>query len=200
VGTKAANTRGRLLDAAAQVLGQRGYAGTRMGDVGDVAGVQAAAIYYHFSNKEELAGEVFREGLVRSRQNLQDALARVEGAGALERLAVAIESHVRLGTEQSAYTAAAALRRTGEVPPSVQARCRPDERAYSLIWRGLLLDVKSAGVLRPDTDLMTAQTMLLGALNAIAYSWKPGRQRIDEVVATALQMMLNGLSAAVDDH
>ena len=53
-GGKAAATRRRLLDAAAHVLAEKGFAGMRLSDVGEVAGVQAPAIYYHFSNKEDM--------------------------------------------------------------------------------------------------------------------------------------------------
>jgi AcrR family transcriptional regulator len=193
-GGKAAATRVRLLDAAAKVLGERGYAGTRLADVGEVAGVQAPAIYYHFSNKEDLAGEVFREGLRRSRRYLLRALSRLEDPDPLVRLSVAIEAHIRMGTEQSDYTAAAAARRSGEVPASVQAFCRPDERAYARIWRGLIVAAADADDLVGDLDLRTVQVMLVGALNAIAYSWKPGVVELDVVVRTALAMLLTGVS------
>ena len=43
----------------------------RLSDVGDVAGVQAPAIYYHFSNKEELAGDVFVSGFANARTTLE---------------------------------------------------------------------------------------------------------------------------------
>src|SRR5580658_9755553 len=86
-GGKAAATRRRLLDAAALVLAEKGFTGMRLSDVGEVAGVQAPAIYYHFNNKEELAGEVFITGLVRSRATLEEVLALHENDDALDRLA-----------------------------------------------------------------------------------------------------------------
>jgi AcrR family transcriptional regulator len=197
VGGKAAATRLRLLDAAARVLGQNGYAGMRLVDVGEVAGVQAPAIYYHFRSKEEMAGEVLREGLVRSRRYLLDSLSEHEGAHPMDRLGVAIEAHLRIATERSDYAAAASLRTSGEIPPAIQGLCRPDERAYARVWKGLLTEAKEAGLLRDQIEVSTAQLMLLGALNAIADSWKPGQRDVDSVARTAILMLLNGLSEHV---
>jgi len=194
-GGKAAATRIRLLDAAARELGQRGYAGTRLTDIGEAAGVQAPAIYYHFSNKEELAGEVLREGLSRARQFLLDSLSAHKNDSPLARLSVAIAAHLRLATEQSDYAAAASLRQSGEMPVAVQKACRPEEIAFARVWKELLTEAKEAGLLRDDLEVRTAQIMLLGALNAIGDTWKPSRGRVDEIIHGAQTLLLNGLSA-----
>ena len=57
-GSKSARTRERILDAAAHVLSRKGYAGTRLTDVADQAGLQAPAIYYYFPSREDLIEEV----------------------------------------------------------------------------------------------------------------------------------------------
>ena len=51
---KSARTRMRILDAAAQVLSAKGYAGMRLSDVAKVADLQAPAIYYYFPDKDAL--------------------------------------------------------------------------------------------------------------------------------------------------
>jgi AcrR family transcriptional regulator len=195
-GGKAAATRLRLVDAAARVLAQRGYSGTRLVDVAEVAGVQAPAIYYHFSNKEQLAIEVIRAGLIRSRRYLLAALAGHEGDDPIERLGVAIEAHLRIATEER-DSAAASLRRSGEVPESVRALCRPEERAYAREWKKLLTDAQQAGMIREGLDLATAQTMILGALNTFAETWKPSRGKIEDALRSARLLVLNGLSDQV---
>jgi AcrR family transcriptional regulator len=53
-GVTAAETRERLLRAAADVFAQRGYDGTRVADIAAVAGVSNGAIYAHFASKAEL--------------------------------------------------------------------------------------------------------------------------------------------------
>jgi hypothetical protein len=96
-------------------------------------------------------------------------------------------------TAQRPFATPARCHRRYEVPPSVDAVCGRTERAYPQVWRGLLDDARQAGLLRDQIDVMTAQTMLIAALNGIAYSWKPERQRGEEIRA-AKQFVLHGLS------
>jgi len=53
-GTTAADTRDRLLSAAADVFASRGYEGTRVADIARSAGVSNGALYSHFGSKAQL--------------------------------------------------------------------------------------------------------------------------------------------------
>jgi AcrR family transcriptional regulator len=53
-GVTAAETRERLLRAAADVFAQRGYDGTRVADIAAAAGVSNGALYAHFGSKADL--------------------------------------------------------------------------------------------------------------------------------------------------
>jgi AcrR family transcriptional regulator len=53
-GVAAAETRERLLRAAADVFAKRGYDGTRVADIAAVAGVSNGALYAHFESKADL--------------------------------------------------------------------------------------------------------------------------------------------------
>ncbi|PYR48294.1 MAG: hypothetical protein DMF89_16160 [Acidobacteria bacterium] len=53
-GNKRERTRARLLDAAAQVVGERGWERTSLGDVAARAGMTRGAIYGNFKNREDL--------------------------------------------------------------------------------------------------------------------------------------------------
>jgi AcrR family transcriptional regulator len=196
VGGKAAATRQRILDAAAQVLAERGFSGMRLADVGEVAGIQAPAIYYHFSNKEELAVEVFITGLTRCRTNLDGVLKEYGLDDPLERLALAIDAHLRLCARYPDYTRAWIHRMAGGAPDHVQEQCRADERAYARIWTRLIGEAKTAGLLRDDVDPKVAQQLILGALNALVSRWRAGRTSpVDSVVANAQLILLSGLSS-----
>lgn len=67
----AAEIRERLLDAAADVFAEHGYAGTRVAGIATVAGVSNAALYAHFGSKAELLVEALR---TRGPQLLADVL------------------------------------------------------------------------------------------------------------------------------
>jgi AcrR family transcriptional regulator len=53
-GATAAGTRERLLRAAADVFGARGYDGTRVSDIAETAGLSNGAMYAYFASKAEL--------------------------------------------------------------------------------------------------------------------------------------------------
>jgi AcrR family transcriptional regulator len=71
-GVTAAETRERLLAAAADVFAQRGYDGTRVADIAAAAGVSNGALYAHFGSKAELLVTALR---THGRQMLSDLLA-----------------------------------------------------------------------------------------------------------------------------
>jgi AcrR family transcriptional regulator len=54
-------TRQKLLEAALRVFSDKGFAATRLSDIGEAAGVTRGAIYWHFGNKKELFITLFRE-------------------------------------------------------------------------------------------------------------------------------------------
>ena len=51
-------SRDRILDAAAQIAGERGYDGTSINLVSERSGLPASSIYWHFKDKDELIAEV----------------------------------------------------------------------------------------------------------------------------------------------
>src|ERR1700685_434956 len=59
-GVAPAETRERLLAAAADVFAERGYDGTRVADIAAAAGVSNGAMYAHFPSKAELLAGALR--------------------------------------------------------------------------------------------------------------------------------------------
>lgn len=192
--SKSARTRLRILDAAAVVLSERGYAGMRLSDVAEKAEVQAPAIYYYFASREDLIEEVMYSGIAQMREHLAAAMdALPDGTPPMERLAVAVEEHLRHELELSNY-ATAAIRNAGQVPPALRERHVTEQRAYGEIWASLLKSASDAGELREGTDLYMVQMLIIGALNWTGEWWDPRRGNIDALVASAKSFILSGLT------
>jgi AcrR family transcriptional regulator len=66
---------GRLLAAAEAVLAEQGYAGLRVDDVLEAAGLSTRAFYRHFRGKSELFVALFDREMTRAQQRLQAKLA-----------------------------------------------------------------------------------------------------------------------------
>ena len=62
-----ADTRARILDIAAELFATKGYAGTSIRDISEALGVTKAALYYHFTSKEEILTEMLAVPLERIR-------------------------------------------------------------------------------------------------------------------------------------
>jgi AcrR family transcriptional regulator len=104
--TKSERTRERLLLAAASTLSRLGYAGMRLADVGEEAGVQAPAIYYYWPSREQLIEEVVTVGTTRLREYVAAALAAAPPeATALDRLDIAVQAqpHRRGGRDRAVH-------------------------------------------------------------------------------------------------
>ena len=54
-------SRRRILDAAAEIAGERGYAGTSISDVSKRSGLPKSSIYWHFADKDALFAAVIED-------------------------------------------------------------------------------------------------------------------------------------------
>ncbi|HEV7536514.1 MAG TPA: TetR/AcrR family transcriptional regulator [Acidimicrobiia bacterium] len=191
---KSEETRARLLDAAATVFSDKGYAGARLADIAERAGMHTPGVYYYFPSKEDLVEEVLRVGVARSRGYVQERVAALpDGTPALDRLRAAIEGHVLTVLEIGDYTSAN-IRIFGQVPDDVRARHLADQRAYGNVWRALLEDARAAGEIRGDLDLGVIRMLILGALNWTAEWYRPGPRTATEVAREATAMICDGLA------
>jgi AcrR family transcriptional regulator len=192
-GSKSARTRERLLDAAANVLSRKGFAGTRLSDIAEQAQVQAPAIYYYYSSREDLIEEVMYVGATAMRTNLLEVLSALpDDAEPADRIAAAVEAHLRHELEISEY-ATAIIRNANQLPENVSRRALAEVGAYNDIWRGLIAELDAAGQLRADVDPAVARMVVLGALNWAAEWWSPDRGPLEDTISTAQSMVLHAL-------
>ena len=93
-----AESRRRIVDAAATLMAERGFAGTSIAAVSQRSGLPSGSIYWHFDSKETLLAAVVEEGARR----WFDALPRIDGlpkdpaqriAALFEAVDASLESH-----------------------------------------------------------------------------------------------------------
>lgn len=193
--TKAARTRRRILDAAAKILSIKGYSGMRLTDVANEAELQAPAIYYHFDSREDLIEEVMWVGIADMREHLIAALAAApQDATPMDRILLAVESHLRHELQISDYTTAS-IRNAGQIPDRIRKRQLQEEAKYGQVWRELFIAADDAGQLREDLDLYTAQMLVMGSLNWAAEWWKPRRGTLAKLVENAQSFVRSALIA-----
>lgn len=69
------DTKEKILDVATNLFAQKGFSGTSVRDIAQQAGVNLAAINYHFSNKRNLLQAVIHHGY----DVLKDGVLKLEG-------------------------------------------------------------------------------------------------------------------------
>lgn len=191
--SKAAQTRARILDAAAYMLSVKGYAGLRLNDVATHAELQAPAIYYYYPSRDDLVEEVMWVGIADMRKHVAAVLdALPADASAMDRLLAAVGAHLGHALEISDY-ATASIRNAGQVPLKIRKRQIEEEEHYGEIWRRIINDLARSGELRADLDLYIAQMLVLGTLNWALEWWDPRRGSPAVVVANAQSFVRHGL-------
>lgn len=192
---KARRTRERILDATAQVLSRKGYAATRLSDVAEVARVQAPAIYYYFSSRDDLVGEVMWVGAHRMRVHLAEVIeALPDEVTPLERILAAVDARLRYELQVSDYTTAL-VRNAGQVPEYLRTRPAIEEAAYARIWHELFHAAGDAGQLRADLDLDIFCLLLFGSMNRAVEWWDPRAYSLDELIRQTQDLVRYGAGA-----
>jgi len=87
-------TRQKIVELAAPIFNQHGYAGSSMHDVMQATGLEKGGLYRHFGSKEELAAESFRYALNQTIQVRSEGLDTISSA--LEKLRHIVRQFVRV--------------------------------------------------------------------------------------------------------
>jgi AcrR family transcriptional regulator len=163
-GATAAETRERLLAAAADVFAERGYDGTRVADIAAAAGVSNGALYAHFGSKAELLVAALR---AHGQRLLADMVA-ADPSRPITEILLTVGRGLRRRRDARGYLIVEALvtaRRDKDV--AVPMRDLAEERASWLTE--LMRDAQAAGEIDPSLspDALAHFCLLLGMGSAL---------------------------------
>jgi AcrR family transcriptional regulator len=197
--TKSTRTRQRILEAAAQVLDQRGYAGTRVSEIARIASVQAPALYYYFPSRDALVEQVVVTGQDTIIDHVVGRLSALpESTTSRERLAVGIAAHLEVALEHSDFSSAT-LRNAGQLPAPIREKLLDGQHTYGEVWRGVISHLVDAGELAPGLDPGIARMLVLGILNWAPQWFDPDRGSLATVVDTARRFITHALTRGLPE-
>jgi TetR/AcrR family transcriptional regulator, cholesterol catabolism regulator len=157
--------RQKVLDAAARLFREKGYAGTTMREVADRCGIRAASLYYHFPSKDEILAEVFDYGVRHVADAVRAAVDELPpSASSYEKVRAAVRAHLESFFVYGDYTATN-IRVFRQAPREVQQRNRSLRDRYEGYWQTLLEEARHRGEIRKGVDLAIARLFLFGGLN-----------------------------------
>lgn len=187
------DSRRLILDTAARLFKEEGWAATSLRDIAGECGIKAGSIYYHFASKDEIVAEVLRIGVQTTFDQVRqavDALPARASADAI--LRTAIRAHLRAMFHLSDYTVAN-LRIFGQVPPPIRAGHAALRNDYEDYWSQLFARCARADDLDPGRDLRLARYFLIGAMNATLDWFHTGRLSIEDIGDELTALFLDGL-------
>lgn len=187
-----------ILDTAARLFRDEGYAAISLRDIAGECGMKAGSLYYHFASKDAIVAEVLRIGVRKTFDHVQQALSALPaGADAQTLLRTAVRAHLQAMLELHDYTSAN-VRIFGQVPPAVREAHLALRDDYERFWAALLDRCALDGGFDPQRNLRLARFFLIGAMNA-SLDWFQGDQAPIEAVADELAaIFLHGLMSARD--
>ncbi|WP_202377829.1 TetR/AcrR family transcriptional regulator [Mycobacterium paraintracellulare] len=167
-------TRARILDAAASELREHDYAGTRLSNVAERAGLRPGSLYYYFQSREELLatllGEAWEEANILVREAVDGLPAK---SSHLDRLSAAIRAHLLSALSNHTCTSGL-LRIVEQLPEQVRHPSLAGQRSFTAYWRQLLTEAQDAGEIRTDVDVPAVANMLIGTINWAVEWYQPG--------------------------
>jgi len=190
---QAAETRQRLIDAAARLFAGRGYAASTVAAIGEEAGVSRGLVNFHFKAKEKLLHAVI-EQLVDELENQMFPSDPPEDP--LLALAILVDAHRRFLTEQPQRARLLFRLQAEALNPSLGVD------AFALLHRRWIERTQSwwregiaGGQIDPSLDHDAVTTFTVGALRGIALEWllAPGAVDIEAAYAHLLRSLQAGL-------
>lgn len=193
---QAARSRKALIQAAMDLFAERGYRGTSVQAIGDLAGVSRGSIFWHFGSKEGLLWAVVERAFAEWESDvLVPDVGRATGVEAMRR---ALAAHRRFLTERSEALRLFYLlmfEALGPHPELAQefARLHMHLREMTVGWMQQAID---AGELRDDVDATAVVILITGALGGLAYQWllDPGGFDLDRVYEDLEKTLARGLA------
>ncbi len=163
--SKAQVTKAHIIEQAAALFNQQGYAGSSMSDVMRVTGLQKGGIYNHFRSKDELALEAFSFAVQRIQQRFMGALK--EKRHAVDRL-MAILSVYGQFLDNPPVQGGCPLLNTAVESDDAHPALREQTQLAMDAWRSLIERIVRKGVTRGElqstVDAATVATILIATV------------------------------------
>lgn len=163
--SKAQETKMRIIEQAAALFNQQGYAGSSISDLMRVTGLQKGGIYNHFRSKDELALEAFDFAVNRVQEEFMGALKGKRHA--VDRLIAIVSVYERMSDAPPVQGGCPILNtavESDDAYPTLRERAQLAMDA----WRALIQRIVDKGIMRGElhstVDADTVATILIATI------------------------------------
>jgi TetR/AcrR family fatty acid metabolism transcriptional regulator len=168
----------RILDAAIEVIAEKGFVNSRVSDIALRAGVADGTVYLYFKNKDQILMSALNSAFTAFIEKARSETGRLDSAA--ERLRILAQLHL------------AALARNPSLAVVFQMELRQSARIlgefsqhrlveYFDLIRGIIRDGQEKGTFRSDVSDRIAASCLFGSLDELVTAWVLRRHDFDLV-------------------
>ncbi|MGO9153200.1 TetR family transcriptional regulator [Mycobacterium sp.] len=161
---KGAATRAFLLQIAAEVFAERGYAETTMAQLITRSGLTKGAFYFHFSSKEQLALAVIEEKQRQWIDSVRQAISAEPGA--FDQLRAVASALVKVHRDPSAFSVSRLTRDLARVG-GVSDVVRDHMRTWVGLVAGLIRQAQAEGDLPETVDADDLAAVLVATTDGL---------------------------------
>lgn len=181
-----------ILDAAAELLGERGYAATSMDEIAARVGISKPTLYQHFPSKDGVAAAVLLRRLALAAADLTRAEAAI-AAGAPARPELERVLHDILARRAGLWATRV------EVPRALIDGSPPLAAARADVWArigGLVDQAKREGACRSDVPTAVIVRMFAGLFRGdyLDQGELQGQQTPDALASSLVSLVVDGLA------
>ena len=185
-----------VLDAAATVFAEKGYAGASTRDIAERLNIRQASLYYYFPSKEAALAAICELGVKDFIGHLQKILA--EPIPTADKLRAAIANHLApLRSNPEADYIRVFLRHRHELPDGLRQSVAALARKYQGLVERLFVEGIAKRELRLQLNPQLATLAFLGLCNSvIANRALPRSSNIDDIMIEYAEILNGGVVTA----
>jgi AcrR family transcriptional regulator len=177
-----------ILKIAAEVVWRKGFAGAKLDDIAEAAGIAKGSLYHYFESKEEIY-----DRLIKNVRGMLDLEAEVKGhAPAAARLAHLVRTRLET-TVEFPLEIALLIREMIHIEGPVGDWAREDPKKYFNAIRQIIIQGQKEGCFRPvDPDVIAS--VIFGVLAQLPNWYRQGgRVSPESLVIEITEYILAGL-------
>ncbi|MFC1936782.1 TetR/AcrR family transcriptional regulator [Chloroflexota bacterium] len=183
-------TRDDILEAAAQIIAQKGFHAASMQDIAEAVDLRKASLYHHVSSKQEILVDLLDQALDMLIERMEAVVT--QDLPAMEKFRMVMQAYLGLMLERRDLASVLLLEHRS-LEPDKRLRHIPRRDRFEALWRSVIEDGVAEGVFNTE-DPGLAIKSVLGVANWTVMWYQPdGRLSADEIIEQNVEILLNGL-------
>jgi AcrR family transcriptional regulator len=189
-------TKEEILEAAAQIIREKGFHATSMQDIAKAVDLRKASLYHHVNSKQEILVDLLDQALDMLIERLEEVNAREVPAD--EKIKMAMRSYIT-GMAENLDLASVLLLEHRSLEEKYKASHLPRRDKYEGLWREIIEQGIAEGLFNKH-DVNVAVKVVLGVANWTVMWLNPeGRLSPTEIADLSSEILLKGFYKREND-